>query len=256
MISWSTTTIEEALTLEGKHYDFFRRIFDRVCTLCARQVKDGEITKRTFENTLKLENMPNADGFIRDFMENIEHGSPNDEPAEVLVYYYSLKTLDAAFKYCYQAETKGINTINKMIFGDDEHNYLVDVIDYLSDLEEITSRHFTGEVTRHFVEKAIEKTTKKEREPRQKGGFIKAEKDRKKMTPIVDDVFSLYLTPNPLTGKKWKSKAECARYFIKNFYLRHPDTDTELDPKKLVAKITKRINDRAASREVTLLADR
>lgn len=252
----STITIEEALSREGIHYDFFRKIFDRVCTLCARQVKDGVITKRVFENIFKYENIPSADNLIRQFIENIEHGALDERPAEHLIYFYALKALDAACKHCYQAETKGINTINKMIFGDDEHNYLVDVIDYLSDLEEITSRHFTGEVTRHFVEKAIEKTTKKEREPRQKGGFIKAEKDRKKMTPIVDDVFSLYLTPNPLTGKKWKSKAECARYFIKNFYLRHPDTDTELDPKKLVAKITKRINDRAASREVTLLADR
>lgn len=216
MISWSTTTIEEALTSEGKHYDFFRRIFDRVCTLCTRQVKDGEITKRAFEHTLKLENMPNADSFIRDFMANIEHGSPNDEPAEILVYYYSLKTLDAAFKYCYQAETRGINTINKMIFGDDEHNYLINVIDYLSDLEEITSRHFTGEVTRHFVEKAIEKTTKKEREAQKKGGFMKAEKERKKKEPIKDEVIRIYKNPNAANRTRWTSRNEFAQYFSLN----------------------------------------
>lgn len=89
-----------------------------------------------------------------------------------------------------------------------------------------------------------------------KGGQTKAENYRAKMNPIFDKLFNLYQNSHPITAKKWKSKSECAKYFIKEFYLENPETEIDLDPKKLVAEITNRINDRAASRNVTLLADR
>jgi hypothetical protein len=82
------------------------------------------------------------------------------------------------------------------------------------------------------------------------GGFAKAKKYQEKMHPIFDEVFTLF------ESRKWKSKAECVKYFIKNFYSKNPNTDIELDSKKMVAEITNRINDRAASRKVTLLVDR
>ena len=60
------------------------------------------------------------------------------------------------------------------------------------------------------------------------GGLARAEKYREKMTPIFDEVFALF------QSRKWKSKAECAKYFIKEFYLKNPDAAIELDSKKLV----------------------
>lgn len=82
------------------------------------------------------------------------------------------------------------------------------------------------------------------------GGLAKAEKYREKMTPIFDEVFVLFQC------RKWKSKSECAKYFIKEFYLKNPETEIDLDPKKLVTEITNRVNDRSASIESTFLAHR
>ncbi|MEK5788142.1 hypothetical protein V3528_10150 [Acinetobacter johnsonii] len=81
-----------------------------------------------------------------------------------------------------------------------------------------------------------------------KGGQTKAENYRAKMNPIFDELFDLFQNPHPVTARKWKSKSECAKYFIKEFYLKNPDTEIDLDPKKLVAEITNRINDRSTSK--------
>lgn len=81
-----------------------------------------------------------------------------------------------------------------------------------------------------------------------KGGQAKAENYRVRMSPIFDEIFNLFQSSHPVTAKKWKSKSECAKYFIKEFYLKNPDTEIDLDPKKLVAEITNRINDRSTSK--------
>lgn len=89
-----------------------------------------------------------------------------------------------------------------------------------------------------------------------KGGQTKAENYRAKMSPIFDELFDLFQNPHPVTARKWKSKSECAKYFIKEFYLKNPQTLIDLDPKKLVNEITNRVNDRSASKESTFLAHR
>ena len=88
------------------------------------------------------------------------------------------------------------------------------------------------------------------------GGLAKARKYREQMNPIFDQVFILFQGGNPNNHKRWKSKSECAKYFIKEFYLKNPETEIDLDPKKLVFEITNRINDQDTSRKVTFLADR
>lgn len=88
------------------------------------------------------------------------------------------------------------------------------------------------------------------------GGKAKNDNYNKKMNPIFDEVFNLYQNPNLATVKKWKNRTECARYFIRKFYEQHPDTDVSLNESKLVTAITERINERSASRKVTLLAER
>ena len=89
-----------------------------------------------------------------------------------------------------------------------------------------------------------------------KGGQAKAENYRSKMNPIFEELFDLFQNPHPVTARKWKSKSECAKYFIKEFYLKNPQTEIDLDPKKLVSEITSRVNEHSASKESTFLAHR
>ncbi|MEZ7924142.1 MAG: hypothetical protein QMB80_12475 [Acinetobacter towneri] len=85
------------------------------------------------------------------------------------------------------------------------------------------------------------------------GGKAKAQNYSSKMNPIFDEVFDLFLKGHPKTGKKWRFKSECAKYFIKEFYLKNPETNIDLDPKKLVNEISNRLNNLSASKKVTLL---
>lgn len=201
----TTVSIGEALTLEGKHYDFFRKIFDRVCTLSTRQAKDGETTRHVFEKILKLECVPHADSYIKDFINNVKYWSLENQSADFLVHFYALNTLDAAYKYCCQEDAaKGNNSLHRLVFGPDNHNYLVDVIDYLSDLEEISATHLTDKIAKHFIDKAVEKAIQKERAPQKKGGDYRAEKHYRPKKEIV--------------FKAWESHqfhgyAACARHF-------------------------------------------
>lgn len=80
------------------------------------------------------------------------------------------------------------------------------------------------------------------------GGFARAEKYRQKMNPIFDSAYKLFIDRNPQNKKTWKSKSECAKYFIKDFYQNNPESDLDLDPKTIVKEITIRINDHCASR--------
>jgi hypothetical protein len=86
-----------------------------------------------------------------------------------------------------------------------------------------------------------------------KGGFARAEKYREKMNPIFDEAFNLFTQNNPKTGTRWNSKKECANFFIRNFYKNNPDTDIDLDAKKIVQEITNRLNNLYASKRVNML---
>ncbi|MDH0030933.1 MULTISPECIES: hypothetical protein [unclassified Acinetobacter] len=86
-----------------------------------------------------------------------------------------------------------------------------------------------------------------------KGGFAKAEKYREKMNPIFEEVFILFTQINPKTGNRWNSKKECVNFYIKDFYKKNPNTEIDLDPKKLVQEITIRLSDLSASRRVNML---
>ena len=205
----TTVSIGEALTLEGKHYDFFRKIFDRVCTLSTRQAKDGETTRHVFEKILKLECVPHADSYIKDFINNVKYWSLENQSADFLVHFYALNTLDAAYKYCCQEDAaKGNNSLHRLVFGPDNHNYLVDVIDYLSDLEEISATHLTNKIVKHFIDKAVEKAkkeatkeaTKEARQPQSKGGKVKAENDAKRLDPAKEKLREIWDKDN------WTSK--------------------------------------------------
>ena len=73
------------------------------------------------------------------------------------------------------------------------------------------------------------------------------------MNPIFDEAFNLFTQNNPKTGTRWNSKKECANFFIRNFYKNNPDTDIDLDAKKIVQEITNRLNNLYASKRVNML---
>lgn len=210
-----TVSIGEVLTFKGKHYDFFRKIFDRVCTLSTRQAKDGETTRHVFEKILKLECVPHADSYIKDFINNVKYWSLENQSADFLVHFYALNTLDAAYKYCCQEDAaKGNNSLHRLVFGPDNHNYLVDVIDYLSDLEEISATHLTNKIVKHFIDKAVEKAKKEAAmeatQGQSKGGQARAEK--------------YYSEPKSAIYEAWEkgefySYAACAKHFGPKFNL-------------------------------------
>jgi hypothetical protein len=209
-----TVLISEVLTLEGKHYDFFRKIFDRVCTLSTRQAKDSETTRQGFEEVLKLEHVPHADSHIKGLMNHFKSCSPEGYSSTFLFHFYALNTLDAAYKYCCQEETKGENSLHTLVFGPDTHNYLVDVIDYLADLEEISTTHLNDKIVKHFIDKAVEKAKKEATmeatQGQSKGGQIRAEK--------------YYSEPKSAIYEAWEkggfhSYAACAKHFANEFNL-------------------------------------
>ena len=86
-----------------------------------------------------------------------------------------------------------------------------------------------------------------------KGGFARAEKYKEKMNPIFEEAFTLFTKNNPKTGTRWNSKKECANFFIRDFYAKNPNTEIDLDAKKIVQEITKRLNDLYASKRVNML---
>ncbi len=84
------------------------------------------------------------------------------------------------------------------------------------------------------------------------GGRAKANKYLEKMNPIFDEVFDLYQHPERAKVEKW-TKIECARYFLRQFYLNNPHAQEDnylkdLDPRKLASEITKRINARSTKK--------
>ncbi|MDM1758479.1 hypothetical protein HX127_13080 [Acinetobacter sp. 256-1] len=203
-----TVSIGEVLTFKGKHYDFFRKIFDRVCTLSTRQAKDGETTRHVFEKILKLECVPHADSYIKDFINNAKYWSLENQSADFLVHFYALNTLDAAYKYCCQEDAaKGNNSLHRLVFGQDNHNYLVDVIDYLADLEKISATHLTNKIVEHFIDKAVEKAKKEAAmeatQGQSKGGQARAKKYEEQKNIIFEE----------WEKGSFHSYAACARHF-------------------------------------------
>lgn len=219
-------TVEDALNFEGANFIFFKQIFLRVCKLCSRDIKNIVNLKKNYEEQLKKELVRGRTEPIVDIIRDIKDEPRLDKRTAQMIYFYALNTLEAAYKHCYQAETRTTNSLNKMLFGNDEHDYLLDVMGDLAVLEDITSNHLTGEVTRHFVEKAIEKTTKQEREPQSKGGKIRAERYEKQKSIIFE----------AWEKGSFHSYAACAKHFANQLNLSNKTIENWLSNKYSQAK--------------------
>lgn len=209
------TTIDEALKDESKNFDFLRKVFDRVCTLYVRDLSDDKnFAKQIVEDKFKEQSINEMVEVIRNYSDHIldtskavdfEVEALNDHELEkiLLLNYFTISTILKAYRHCRQAENRDKNSLNRIIFGEDNHNYLIDVIDSLAMLEDITSRNYTSEVVRHFVEKAVEKTTKQERQAQSKGGQERAKKYEEQKNIIFEE----------WEKGSFHSYAACARHF-------------------------------------------
>lgn len=201
----SNITIEDALKLESEHYDLFRQVFGRVGDLYARSVKDLDSRKSAFEAVAKEERIKDIVRLKAEFLLELENQKPDQLCKEYLVYFYALNTIDLAYKYCCSLDMGETNSLSKLMLTHAKKtylgkSYLLDMLDSLSTMEDITSSHLTGEVARHFVEKAI----KKEREPRSDGGKIRAKKYKQDREEAFKHIEELWDSGN------WKKCTDCA----------------------------------------------
>lgn len=202
----SNITVEDALKLESEHYDLFRHVFGRTSDLYARSGKDSDSRKIAFESVAKKEIIKEILQLRLEFLSELENRDQNENFDEYLVYFYALNTIYLAYKYCCSLNIGETYSLSKLMrtrakeINFLETGYLLEMLDSLSTLENITASHMTGEVTRHFVEKAIEKATKEARQPQSKGGKVKAENDAKRLDPAKEKLREIWDKDN------WTSK--------------------------------------------------
>lgn len=212
-------TVDEALHDKRDAFDLFKQIYERVRDLYSRSGTDSDCRKIAFDSIAKKENIKEIPQLKLEFLIEIENREQNENFDEYLIYFYVLITLDAAYKYCCyldmsdpgkpQPVAMNLKLINYPLTVRTEIQHLYDMIDSLSMLEDITANNMTGEVTRHFVEKAIEKATKAARQGQSIGGQTRAEK---------------YDKPRIAVYEAWEkglfhSYAACARQFANEFNL-------------------------------------
>lgn len=251
------TKVEEVLANKSRNFDFFRMIFDRVSTLYVRGIEDSEKSisfKETAENWFKEKSINEMSLVIENFRDQIfqnapqpkdfsfitENSFPLDDYTVLMLNYFSVNTILKAYQNCIQMTDEK----NEIFDLEISRNYLSEVIESLFILEDLVSHHIGGEAVRYFVEKTI----KEERSGRVKGAQVRYENYKAKMSPIFDEAYQLFINPHPLTQGRWKSKMECAKYYVNDFYKKFPDTDIDLDHKKLVTEISNRINECSASK--------
>ena len=202
-------TIEDALNFESANFLFFKQIFLRVCKLCSRDIDDTANLKKDYEERLKKELVRGRTGTIIDIIKDIKDEPRLDKRKAQMIYFHAIYTLDNAFTYCWSVNMRETNSLGKLIFDKSnsaslEATSISTMLSSLNTLEDITSNHLTGEVTRHFVEKAIEKTTKQEREPRKKGAEKRIENYKKNNEPAFKHIEELWDTG------QWGKASKCA----------------------------------------------
>lgn len=222
-INQEKITVGDALELglEDDNFLYLRHIFARVCELCVRGTNNDVTLKKNFEERLKKEFVKGRAGSIVDIIRDIKHESRQDERRAQMIYFYAMYTLDNAFDYCCSVSARETNSLDKLSCDESEsasleRDYLITILTSMSVLEDITANYLTSETTRLYVEKAIEKTVEQERASRKKGGFVRAENERKKKEPIKEEAIRIYKNPNAANRTKWTSRNEFARYFSLN----------------------------------------
>ncbi|WP_180055064.1 hypothetical protein [Acinetobacter sp. YH12142] len=202
-------TVEDALNFEGDNFIFFKQIFSRVCELCSRDIDDTANLKKNYEEQLKKELVRGRTGAIVDIIRDIKDEPRLDKRKAQMIYFSAIYTLDNAFAYCWSVNMRETNSLSKLIFDKSnsaslEATSLSTMLSSLNTLEDITSNHFTGEVTRHFVDKAIKKAIKQEREPQSKGGKVRAENYKQNNELAFKHIEELWDTG------QWAKASKCA----------------------------------------------
>lgn len=116
-----------------------------------------------------------------------------------ILNYFVVDAILSAYRYCFREENKN-NTTHVLIDENTSNDYLMDVMESLTMLEDLVSRSYTDVVASYFESKAIEKTIQKEREPQSKGGRIRAENEAKRLEP------DKLILKNKWDQENWTSK--------------------------------------------------
>lgn len=221
---YDQTTIEKALQKEGKYYNFFRFVFNRIKTIYFRgEDNEKPIDDQEFEEMFYGKTIDDLSTFkklcsneIIKYPQSIEFKT-DTAPTHMstrrmyILNYFAVDAILSSYRYCFREENKN-NTTHLLMYENDPHDYLMDVMESLAMLEDFVSRSYTDGVVVYFEKKAVETTTQKEREPRSKGGLQKAKNMNEQNKDIREKVIYAYSNPNSENKTRWKSRESFALY--------------------------------------------
>lgn len=196
-------TIGNILKDESKEFDFFRVIFERVCELCAREI--GEKKVKDYEKILIQLKLFEIENFMLSFpMEEIDKYAPIKVKISMILYVWSLSTLQSAYKYCFYR--KPVRTM--VGFGNIYD--LAHVLHALFSLEDVSASKQTGIVHRHFLQKHLDIEKKKKSEQARQAANSRHEQSKLKDKENLIKVRKIWKLSN------WKSFTECANDILRN----------------------------------------
>lgn len=214
---YDLTTLENALKNESKNFDFFRAVLNRVKAIYFRgENNNRELADAEFDEMFLQKTIDELSAVKIQFLEQIisqtqpvEFGtettsSPLSNNLPLVLSYYAVTTILSAYRHCFREEMKTSNSLNKLLFREDTHNYLIDVINDLGNLEDIISHTYANEVVFHFEKKAKEMILKEVRKPQSDGGKIRAKKYKQDHEEAFKHIEELWDSGN------WKKCTDCA----------------------------------------------
>lgn len=219
---YDQTTIEKALQKEGENYKFFKFVFNRVKTIYFRgEDNEKPLDDQEFEEMFYGKTIDDLSAVKKLFSNEIIKYPQNIEfktdtaPTYMsnrriyILNYFAVDAILSSYRYCFRKENKN-NTTQLLLYANDNHDYLMDVMESLAMLEDLVSRSYTDVVATYFENKAVETTNMKNKEHQRNGGIKKAENERKRNEEIRKKVIKAYSDPRSEQKERWKSLASFA----------------------------------------------
>lgn len=211
----------------------FTYIFDRTLELCSYHYPDAENAKKIFEEKLLAFDLNSYDSYLNEFMSYLNRKDDDkDNQKFCLLFYEAVSVLKLSYQYCYENYNDNKPTpFDKLIGVTSKQGVeITTILHSLASLERLAARYYAGRVTGYFVNKEIEQKLK----PRAKGGYIKAENERKRVEPIKKEAIRLFKNQAYKNKHHINGQQPFARHFALqyNFELKknNPDVpDKDLD---------------------------
>ncbi len=196
-------TIESILNIKEKEFDLFRLIFERVCELCGREIGDDK--KVEYIQHIKQLTLKQINDFILSFsMLKINGVAPIKLKISMILYVWSLSTLQAAHKYCFYS-----NPFRTFIGLGNIYD-LNHVLEALFSLEDVSASKQAGIVHKHFINKYLETEKKKKSEQARQAANVRHEQKKQKDIENLKQVKKIWISKN------WATYTECANDIHRN----------------------------------------